>query len=198
LKLLGQKMHPRRTLDSLNLPQEDIMAGKLLILAPALFLLTACQHEELSLPVTHAATVNATTPTPVNNEAPKLKTDESCYSFTLLRPKDQRATAVQARLRQADKMAAGFDPHVVSVDLVGDHANILALQFPVKWPEAAPYSQRISSVIDEYFSSSDIQDALCNSGFAEVRLSARGLRDGKIHPIWTAQVTVAGLTKDPQ
>jgi hypothetical protein len=174
------------------------MAGKLFILAPVLLLLTACQHEELSLPVTHAATVNAPTPTPANNEAPKLKADESCYSFTLLRPRDQRATAVQARLKQADKMAAAFDPHVVRVDLLGDHANILALQFPVKWPEAAPYSERISSVIDEYFSSTDLQDDLCNSGFAEVRLSARGLKDGKIHPIWTAQVTVAGLAKDPE
>jgi hypothetical protein len=172
------------------------MAGKLLFLAPALLLLTACQHEELSLPVTHAATVSATVPTPASTEAPKLKTDESCYSFTLLRPKEQRATAVQARLRQADKMAAGFGSHVVSVDLVGDHANILALQFPVKWPEAAPYSRRISSVIDEYFSSTDIQDDLCNSGFAEVRLSARGLQDRKIHPMWTARVTVEGLLKD--
>jgi hypothetical protein len=172
------------------------MAGKLLLLAPVLLLLTACQRDELSLPVTHAATVDATTSTSFNRETPKLKTDESCYSFMLLRPKDQRATAVQARLKQADKMAAGFDPHVVAVDLVGDHANILTLQFPVKWPEAAPYSQRISSVIEDYLSSTDIQDDLCNTGFAEVRLSARGSKDRKIHPIWTARVTVEGLLKD--
>jgi hypothetical protein len=172
------------------------MAGKLLILAPVLLLLTACQRDELSLPVTHAATVDVSAAARLAPEAPKLKTDESCYAFTLLRPKDQRATAVQARLKQADKMAAGFDPHVVSVDLVGDHANILALQFPVKWPEAAPYSERISSVIEEYLSSTDIQDNLCNTGFAEVRLSARGLKDRKIHPIWTARVTAEGLLKD--
>jgi hypothetical protein len=173
------------------------MAGKLLLLAPVLLLLTACQRDELYLPVTHAATVDATTSTPLNRETPRLKTDESCYSFMELRPRDQRATAVQARLKQADKMAAGFDPHVVSVDLVGDHANILTLQFPVKWPEGAPYSERISSVIEEYLSSTDIQDDLCNSGFAEVRLSARGLKDRKIHPLWTARVTVEGLLKDP-
>ena len=27
---------------------------------------------------------------------------ESCYAYILLRPKDQRATAVQARLKKAD------------------------------------------------------------------------------------------------
>jgi hypothetical protein len=172
------------------------MAGKLLIFAPFLLMLTACQREPLSLPVTHAATVSPTSSTPLAPAVPRLKTDESCYSFTLLRPKDQRATAVQARLKQADKMAAGFDPHVVSVDLVGDHANILTFQFPVAWPDGAPYSERISSLIEEYLSSTDIQDNLCNSGFAEVRLSARGLGDRKIHPIWTARVTAEGLLKD--
>ncbi len=172
------------------------MAGKLLIAAPFLLLLTACQQEQLSLPVTHAAAAEAPVATPASVENHRLGTDESCYSFILLRPKDQRATAVQARLKQADKMAAGFDPRVVSVDLLGDHANILALQFPVAWPDEASYSARISSLIDDYLSSPDIEDYLCNSGFAEVRLSARGLNDRKIHPIWTARVTTEGLLKD--
>lgn len=172
------------------------MAGRLLIVAPLLLLLTACQQEQLSLPVTHAAAAEAPVSTFASVEVPRLGTDESCYSFILLRPKDQRATAVQARLKQADKMAAGFDPRVVSVDLLGDHANILALQFPVAWPDEASYSTRISSLIDDYLSSPDVEDYLCNSGFAEVRLSARGLNDRKIHPIWNARVTAEGLLKD--
>jgi len=172
------------------------MAGKLLILAPWLLLLTACQQDQLSLPVTHAAAVEVHAPIRTSVEIHRPGTDESCYSFILLRPKDQRATAVQARLQQADKMAAGFNPRVVSVDLLGDHANILALQFPVAWPDEASYSTRISSLIDDYLSSPDVEDYLCNSGFAEVRLSARGLNDRKIHPIWTARVTTEGLLKD--
>ena len=172
------------------------MAGRLLIVAPWLLLLTACQQEQLSLPVTHAAGAEAPVPTSTSVDIHRLDTDESCYSFILLRPKEQRATAVQARLQQADKMAAGLNPRVVSVDLLGDHANILALQFPVAWPDEASYSSRISSLIDDYLSSPDVEDYLCNSGFAEVRLSARGLNDRKIHPLWTARVTTEGLLKD--
>ena len=37
---------------------------------------------------------------------------------------------------------------------------------------------------------------MCDSGFAEVRLSARGLNDRRIHPIWTARITSEGLVKD--
>ena len=72
---------------------------------------------------------------------------ESCYSYILLRPRDQRAAAVQARLKKADEMAAAFGSRTVTVDLVGDHANILSLQFPVVWP-AESYSSRVSSVIE--------------------------------------------------
>ena len=99
---------------------------------------------------------------------------ENCYSYILLRPKDQRATAVQARLKKADQMAAAFDSRRVTVDLVGDHANILSLQFPVVWPAKLSYSDRVSSVVEDYFASPDVQDYMCNSGFAEVRLSAAG------------------------
>lgn len=173
------------------------MAGRLLILS-ALVLLSGCRGEQLSLPVTHAAASQPTVPIdPPTKEQPKaLATDESCYAFILLRPKDQRAAAVQARLKQADKMAAGFNPGVVSVDLVGDHANILALQFPVAWPDTESYAVRISSLIEAYLSSQDVQDYLCNSGFSEVRLSARGVNDRRIHPIWTARVTTEGLLKN--
>ena len=173
------------------------MAGRFLALTPLLFLLTACRQEQLSLPVAHAAgseefhaTVQRT-----SREIYHPAQSESCYAYILLRPREQRATAVQARLKKADEMAAAFGSRAVTVDLVGDHANVLSLQFPVVWP-AEPYSSRVSSVIEGYFSTPDIQDYMCNSGFAEVRLSARGLNDRRIHPIWTARITSEGLVKD--
>jgi hypothetical protein len=92
-------------------------------------------------------------------------------------------------------MEAAFSAQTVTVDLLGDHANILSLQFPVVWP-AEPYTNRVSSVIEDYFASPEIQDYMCNSGFAEVRLSARGRNDRKVHPLWTARITSAGLVKD--
>ena len=100
---------------------------------------------------------------------------------------------MQARLKKADQLVAAFDSERLAVDLVGDHANILSLQFPVVWPAQPAYSDRVSSVVEEYFSSPDVQDDMCNSGFAEVRLSARGLNDRRIHPIWTARITSEGL-----
>jgi hypothetical protein len=173
------------------------MAGRFLALTPLLFLLTACRQEQLSLPVAHAAgseefhaTVHRT-----SREIYHPAQSESCYAYILLRPKEQRATAVQARLKKADEMAAAFGSRAVTVDLVGDHANVLSLQFPVVWP-AEPYSRRVSSVIEGYLSTPDIQDYMCNSGFSEVRLSARGLNDRRIHPIWTARITSEGLVKD--
>jgi hypothetical protein len=36
---------------------------------------------------------------------------------------------------------------------------------------------------------------MCNSGFDEVRLSARGLNDRRTHLIWTARITTEGLLK---
>ena len=92
-------------------------------------------------------------------------------------------------------MSAAFSSRIVTVDLLGDHANILSLQFPVAWPANPSYSSRISSVVEDYLSTPEIQDYLCNSGFAEVRLSARGLNDRRIHPIWTARMTSEGLIK---
>jgi hypothetical protein len=173
------------------------MAGRFLAPTLLLFLLTACRQEQLSLPVAHAAgseefhaTVQRT-----SRESYHPAQSESCYAYILLRPKEQRATAVQARLKKADQMAAAFGSRAVTVDLVGDHANVLSLQFPVVWP-AEPYSSRVSSVIEGYFSTPDIQDYMCNSGFAGVRLAARGLNDRRIHPIWSARITSEGLVKD--
>ena len=134
---------------------------------------------------------------PDRRTSSSLRPAESCYSYILLRPKDQRATAVQARLRKTDQLAAAFGARKVSVDLLGDHANMLSLTFPVVWPVQQAYSDGISSVVEEYFSSPEVQDYMCNSGFDEVRLSARGQNDRRIHPIWTARVTSEGLVKDP-
>jgi hypothetical protein len=175
------------------------MAGKFLVLTTLLFMLTGCREEQLSLPVTHAAASEEfhsavlRTSQEINQPAPS----ETCYSYIVRRPRDQRAIAVQARLRKADQLAAAFDSHMVTVDLLGDHANILSLQFPVVWPAVQAYSDRVSAVVEDYLNSPEVQDYLCNSGFAEVRLSARGLNDRRIHPLWTARITSLGLVKGP-
>jgi hypothetical protein len=173
------------------------MAGRTVALTVLLWMLTACRQEQLSLPITHAAVSQpqsaatiAPTPTPLHFEP-----GTSCYSFILLRPKEQRAIAVQARLKQADAMAAALDSRVITVDLMGDHANILSLQFAVRWPAPPSYSDRFSAIVENYFSSPDVEDDLCNSGFDQVRLEARGLNDRRIHPVWTARVTSEGLLK---
>ncbi len=176
------------------------MAGRTLgLLTALLWMLTACRQEQLSLPITHAAvsqpqTVAATAPEPQPARV-ALDPGSSCYSFTLLRPKEQRASAVQARLKQADAMVAALDSRIITVDLVGDHANILSLQFPVRWPAPPSYSDRVSAIVEKYFSSPDVEDDFCNSGFDQVRLQARGLNDRRIHRIWTARVTSEGLVK---
>jgi hypothetical protein len=177
------------------------MAGRLLVLTPLLFMLTSCQQEQLSLPVTHAASTQE-----IRSElqrAPVERVDqhsaiENCYAYILLRPKDQRAMAVQARLKKADLMRAAFSSRTVAVDLVGDHANILSLQFPVEWPYQASYLDRIRSVVEDYFATPDVLDYMCNAGFAEVRLAVRGINDRRLHSIWTARVTSEGLVKDGQ
>lgn len=178
------------------------MAGRntTLALTALLWILTACRREQLSLPVTHAAVAQppssiAIAPPPPQPSQAGPEPGSSCYSFTLLRPKDQRAVAVQARLKQADAMVAALDSRVIRVDLVGDHANILSLQFPVRWPAPPGYTDRISAVVEHYFSSPDLEDDLCNSGFDQVRLQAWGRNDRRIHPVWTARVTSEGLLK---
>ena len=175
------------------------MAGKSLALTTLLFLLTACRQQQLYLPVTHAAMSQESNPGEQRNtqEMYQPAPSQSCYSYILLRPKDQRATAVQARLKKTDRLAAALRARKFTVDLLGDHANILSLTFPVVWPAQQAYSDGISAVVEEYFASPDVQDYMCNSGFAEVRLSARGQNDRRIHPIWTARVTSEGLVKDP-
>jgi hypothetical protein len=179
-----------------------------------LTMLTACSEERRSLPIIHAASssMQATSqkalspdtrgPTQEIRIDMRRITDEVhgnappqyCYSFIPKRPRDQRASAVQARLEQADRMTAAFDPDLLTVDLVGDHANVLSLEFPVVWP-AQSYVSHVSSIIEEYFASADIQDYMCNAGFAEVRLSARDVTDQHIHCIWTSRVTSEGLLK---
>ena len=111
------------------------------------------------------------------------------------RPANQRAEAVQARLRHADRMTAAFDPNLLTVDILGDHANILSVEFPVVLPDKVAYVSRVSSVVDDYFSSPGIKDYLCESGFAEVRLSVRDLSDEQSYPIWRAEVTTEGLVR---
>ena len=177
------------------------MAGRLLVLTPLLFMLTSCQQEQLSLPITHAASTQETRseiqrpPVEPVDQPPPTK---NCYAYILLRPKEQRAMAVQARLKKADLMSAAFSSRTVSVDLLGDHANILSIQFPVLWPYQVTYLNRIRSVVEDYFATPDVRDYICNAGFAEVRLAVRGINDGRIHPVWTARVTSEGLVKDGQ
>jgi hypothetical protein len=173
------------------------MAGKLFLLTTLLLMLTACRQERLSLPVAHAAGTEE-----IRSEVQRVPQQilrppptQSCYSFMLLRPKDQRAIAVQARLKKADELAAAFHRSKVAVDLVGDHANILSLQFPVVWPAEPAYAKRVSSIVEDYLTSPDVQDYMCNTGFDEVRLSARGRNDRRIHPLWKARITTEGLLK---
>lgn len=179
-----------------------------------LLTLTACREEQRTLPIVHAASaslqaISYKQSTPdihgpmrksvidmqrITNELYKNAPPQYCYSFIRKRPREQRASAVQARLAQADRMTAAFEPDVLTVDLVGDHANVLSLEFSVNWP-AESYLSRISSVVKEYFASVDIEDYMCSAGFAEVRLSARDVIDQRIHPIWSARVTSEGLLK---
>src|ERR1700692_234726 len=55
LKAAHKKVHP---IGPPKTPEKYLrgnMAGRLLVLTPFLFMLTSCQQEQLSLPVTHAA-----------------------------------------------------------------------------------------------------------------------------------------------
>ena len=173
------------------------MSGRLLTFTTLLLLLTGCREEQLTLPVTHAAMSQPQPETemPRTPRKGELKPGSSCFSFIPLRPRNQRADAVQERLRQADEMAAALDANTVTVDLVGDHANVLSLEFPVRWPAPPFYAQRVSSIVERYFSTADVEDDLCNAGFAAVKLSLRSLNDRRVHPIWTAKVTTEGLLR---
>jgi hypothetical protein len=179
-----------------------------------LSMLTACREEQRSLSIIHAASspMEATSQKRSNSDTsgslqePRIDmrrvTDESyenappqyCYSFILKRPREQRASAVQARIEEADRMTAAFDPDLLTVDLMGDHANVLSLEFSVVWP-AQSYVSHVSSIVEQYFASVDIEDYMCGAGFAEVRLSARGLISQRLHHIWTARVTSEGLLR---
>lgn len=179
-----------------------------------LLMLTACREERPTLPVVQAAsaTLKATyqkrSPSDRNgsinhpgidmqritNDLYRNAPPQYCYSFIRHRPREQRADAVQARLAQADRMTAAFEPDLLAVDLIGDHANILLLEFPVTWPDESRVSH-VSSIMEGYFASVDIEDYICGAGFAEVRLSARDVADQSLHPIWSARVTSEGLLK---
>jgi hypothetical protein len=179
-----------------------------------LLTLTACREKQRTLPIVHAASasletiaykqsppdMDGTMHNPgidmrrITNELYKNFPPQYCYSFIRKRPREQRADAVQARLAQADRMTAAFEPDLLTVDLTGDHANILSLEFRVAWPDQSHVSH-VSSVVEEYFASVDIEDYMCSAGFAEVRLSARSVANDRIHPIWSARVTSEGLLK---
>ncbi len=173
------------------------LSGRLLTLITLSFLLTGCRQDQLTLPVTHAAVEQAQPQTAIRRtpQPGGLAPGSSCFAFIPLRPKEQRADAVQERLRQADEMSAALDSKTVTVDLTGDHANVLSLEFPVKWPAPPFYTQRVSEIVEHYFSTSEVEDNLCNAGFAAVKLSLRGLNDRRLHHLWTARVTTEGLLK---
>ncbi len=173
------------------------MYGRMLTLNTLLLLLTGCRQEQLTLPVTHAAGIRPQPGKVVSRARRKGEPEpgSSCFAYIPLRPRGQRARAVQERLRQADEMAAAFDARTVTVDLVGDHANILSLEAPVPWPPPPLYAERLSAILEDYFSKAEVEDNLCNAGFAEVKLSLRGLNDRRVHPLWKARVTSEGLLK---
>src|ERR1700748_96270 len=79
----------------------------------------------------------------ITHELYKNAPPQYCYSFIRKRPREQRADAVQARLAQADRMTAAFEPDILTVDLMGDHANILSLEFAAEWP-AESYVKHVS------------------------------------------------------
>jgi hypothetical protein len=83
-----------------------------------------------------------------------MKSTRYCYSLIPRRPRDQRASAVQARLEQADRMTAAFDPDLLTVDPLADHANILSLEFPVVCA-AESFVSQVSSIVEDYFASVD-------------------------------------------
>src|SRR5271155_5533699 len=108
-------------------------AGRALamLFLPCLF--TACRQEQLSLPVAHADEEQTKPVADAEIQSPpeeiyRSQPGDNCYLFMLRRPKDQRANAVQARLKQFDQMAAALDSRTFSVELVGDHANVISLQ----------------------------------------------------------------------
>ena len=105
-------------------------AGRALamLFLPCLF--TACRQEQLSLPVAHADEEQTKPVADAEIQSPpeeiyRSQPGDNCYLFMLRRPKDQRANAVQARLKQFDQMAAALDSRTFSVELVGDHANVI-------------------------------------------------------------------------
>jgi len=185
------------------------MDGRVVIAITLMLLLAGCRQDQRSLPVIHAAseTVNGQLDARIQDRVParavpqvETGTDEPmaaqlCRSFLLHRPRSQRAQAVQARLQYADRVTAAFEPRLLNVDLIGDHADILSLQLALVWPADPAYVHRVNSVVEDYLTSADVQDTMCNSGFAEVRLSVKGLNDRRIHPLWRAQVTSEGLLK---
>jgi hypothetical protein len=180
------------------------MAAKIILVTILLVVVTAFHQDppslHKSLPV-HRLAVDTESTSPANSALQHLTeefekpVEQSCYAFMRLRPAGQQGDAVQARLRHADRMTSAFDPNLLTVDVLGDHANILSLEFPVVWPDNPAHVRQVSSVVNSYFSSPEIKDYLCQAGFDQVRLSARDVNDEKSHSIWQAQVTTDGLVR---
>jgi hypothetical protein len=184
------------------------MGSNLLSISSLLILLAGCSQQQLSLPVTHASvspSAGLSSPRPKDEAPVQLPTGvetmyesaprQTCYAYMRLRPAEQRANAVQARLRKVDQMTAAFDARTFTVELKGDHANILSLQFSAPWPADPEYTRKVSSVVEDYLTTPEVQEYLCASGFAEVRLSQRGVNDGRTHPLWKARITTEGMLK---
>ena len=104
------------------------MAFKGVAIITLLSMLTACREEQRSLSIIHAASSSmeptsqkrSTSDTPGSLQEPRIDmpriTDEIyenappqyCYSFILKRPREQRASAVQARLEDRQERHIGI------------------------------------------------------------------------------------------
>ncbi len=66
-------------------------------------------------------------------------------------PSNLRADAVQVRRRHAGRVTATFSQNLFTVEVPGDRADILSLEFPAESPAALAYVHRVSTVVDNYF-----------------------------------------------
>lgn len=184
------------------------MVYKTIVFAACLVGLVGCQRQPNEVHASHRADSRIESPNsaatapqalqPAKIPAPPpnaalMNSPVDCYLFARGKTASQRANAVQERLRQADQMSATLDPHIIAVDLVGDHANILSMRFAVKWPADLGYAGHVRAIIQNYFSSPAVVNGSCDAGFSKIELSAVGVNDGLLHSLWTAQFTSEGL-----
>jgi hypothetical protein len=168
------------------------MAGRNTAVTRLLVLLTIV-HRDLSLPPKITALVRRSIDTKTNSTGSATFNDQPPLGSALRSMTKQ--IAVQVRLRHADRVTAAFNQKLPTVDIPGDRADILSLEFPVEWPATPAYVRRVSTVVDNYFPARDIKDHVCQSEFAEVTLSSGGMNDKKSLPVWRAEVTTNGLVK---